>query len=204
MFLTRLTLDPRGREARRDLGDAYQMHRTLTRVFVSDDDATPPRFLWRLDVDPLRWDRPIVLVQSDSPGDWSKLDALPGYLSKPHETKSVGLVQWLVPERPFRFRLIANPTVCRQGKRLGLVGESAQLDWLSRQAGRHGFELVSAMVGASDVLNSRKDGGVIRIQRASFDGVLRIDKPDAFEMAWRQGIGPAKAFGCGLLSLAPA
>ncbi|MDT1028372.1 type I-E CRISPR-associated protein Cas6/Cse3/CasE, partial [Pseudomonas paraeruginosa] len=28
MYLTRLTLDPRSAQARRDLGDAYEMHRT--------------------------------------------------------------------------------------------------------------------------------------------------------------------------------
>ncbi|MGH9440620.1 MAG: type I-E CRISPR-associated protein Cas6/Cse3/CasE, partial [Terriglobia bacterium] len=30
MFLTKLTLDPRSRDARRDLSDPYEMHRTLT------------------------------------------------------------------------------------------------------------------------------------------------------------------------------
>ena len=49
MYLSRLTLDPRQPQARRDLGDAYDMHRTLTRAFALDATTLPPRFLWRLD-----------------------------------------------------------------------------------------------------------------------------------------------------------
>ena len=36
-----------------------------------------------------------------------------------------------------------------------------------------------------------------------FDGVLAVTDPDALTGAVRQGIGPAKGFGFGLLSLAP-
>jgi CRISPR-associated protein Cas6/Cse3/CasE subtype I-E len=36
-----------------------------------------------------------------------------------------------------------------------------------------------------------------------FDGYLQVIDPDKLLTALRQGIGPAKAFGCGLLSLAP-
>ncbi len=36
MYLSKLTLDPRHPQARRDLGDAYEMHRTLARAFAPD------------------------------------------------------------------------------------------------------------------------------------------------------------------------
>jgi len=32
-----------------------------------------------------------------------------------------------------------------------------------------------------------------------FDGLLRITDPDAFRATLIRGIGPAKAFGCGLM-----
>ncbi len=62
MYLTRLTPDPRSAQARRDPGDAYEMHRTLSRVFA-DEQAPASRFLWRLEASgmpgPLRpcWSR---------------------------------------------------------------------------------------------------------------------------------------------------
>ena len=45
-----------------------------------------------------------------------------------------------------RFRLRANPTVTRAGKRHGLTSQGAQLAWLQRQGERGGFQLVSCGV----------------------------------------------------------
>lgn len=79
MHLTRLRLDPRSPQARRDLSDAYEMHRTLVRAFVRAPDQTPPRILWRAEP-AAAWSDPVVLVQSQDVGDWSVLNALPHYL----------------------------------------------------------------------------------------------------------------------------
>ena len=49
MYLSKLTLDPRHLGARRDLADAYEMHRTLARAFAPDESSAPARFLWRLE-----------------------------------------------------------------------------------------------------------------------------------------------------------
>ena len=47
MYMSKLVLDPRHLQARRDLANAYEMHRTLSRVFAPSPDASPARFLWR-------------------------------------------------------------------------------------------------------------------------------------------------------------
>lgn len=48
MFLHRIHLDPRCREARRDLADPYQLHSTLCRAFSKPDTKCPEsEFLWR-------------------------------------------------------------------------------------------------------------------------------------------------------------
>ncbi len=201
MYLTRLTLDPRSAQARRDLGDAYEMHRTLSRVFA-DEQAPASRFLWRLEASGNAWSTPTLLVQAASEGNWSVLQALPGYLLGEPQSKSLALRQWLESDISYRFRLFANPTVTRQGKRYGLVGEEQQLAWLARQGERHGFVVEAALVTFSEVLGSRKRQTRISVLRAAFEGRLRISRPDAFGQALVAGIGPAKAFGCGLLSLA--
>ena len=82
MYLTRLTLDPRSAQARRDLADAYEMHRTLARAFVTDEHSSPVRFLWRLEAGSNAWASPVVLVQSAQVGDWSALQVLPNYLQR--------------------------------------------------------------------------------------------------------------------------
>ncbi|TBW37911.1 type I-E CRISPR-associated protein Cas6/Cse3/CasE [Azotobacter chroococcum] len=202
MHLTRLTLEPRSAQARRDLSDAYEMHRTLARAFAADAQSRPARFLWRLEAGGNAWSTPVVLVQASVEADWSALQALPNYLQRPVESKQLALEAWGEDGARYRFRLQANPTVSRQGKRYGLVGEAEQLAWLGRQGERHGFAVEAALVTASDLLVSRKGAGRISVQRACFEGLLRVQDPAAFGCALAAGIGPAKAFGCGLLSVA--
>lgn len=204
MHLTRLTLDPRSAQARRDLGNAYEMHRTLARAFVADDQSPPARFLWRLEAGGNAWATPMVLVQAAAEADWSAVQALPNYLQRPVESKRLALEEWVEGGGCHRFRLQANPTVTRQGKRYGLVGEAEQLAWLGRQGERHGFSVEAALVTASDVLNNRKGEGLISLQRVCFEGRLQVTELAAFSRALTLGIGPGKAFGCGLLSLARA
>lgn len=87
------------------------------------------------------------------------------------QSKSLALRQWLESDISYRFRLFANPTVTRQGKRYGLVGEEQQLAWLARQGERHGFVVEAALVTFSEVLGSRKRQTRISVLRAAFEGV---------------------------------
>jgi CRISPR system Cascade subunit CasE len=48
-----------------------------------------------------------------------------------------------------------------------------------------------------------QDRGGIVVEPVRYDGHLIITDPDAFTTAILNGIGRAKAYGCGLLSLAP-
>jgi CRISPR system Cascade subunit CasE len=203
MYLTRLTLDPRSAQARRDLGDAYEMHRSLVRAFVADEQEAPPRFLWRLEPGTNPWASPTLLVQSRTGADWEPLQALKSYLQRAPETKVVDL-DWLIEdERRYRFRLVANPVVKKAEKRRGLVGEPEQLGWLRRQGERHGFEVEAALVTGSDVLEARARGDArITLLRVCFEGLLRVKMAEAMRRALVDGVGPAKAFGCGLLSVA--
>lgn len=203
MFLTQLRLDPHSPQARRDLGNPYDMHRTLVRAFVETDAAVPARFLWRLEPSQV-WDQPVVLLQSRQPGNWDFLTSLPGYLhdEQAPATKKIDTSSLLVPGGRYRFRLAANPTVSRLGKRHGLVGEQDQLEWLGRQAQRHGFAVEAALVCSSDALRGHKEGQQVSLLKVLYEGVLAIRSVDSVAEALVSGIGPGKAFGCGMLSLA--
>jgi CRISPR system Cascade subunit CasE len=47
----------------------------------------------------------------------------------------------------------------------------------------------------------RKDGEAGKIVAVTFDGLLRVVDPALLWQQMQQGIGPAKSFGCGLLSI---
>lgn len=209
MYLARLRLDPAHPQARRDLASAYEMHRTLCRAFAKSADQAPARFLWRLEpqtVGSIIDTPPTVLVQSAEQGDWWVLDALPGYLCRPAEAQQVRLNRLLRPAGTCVFRLLCNPTVKRGGKRLGLMREGEQREWLRQQGLKHGFEIAATRVSRSERMNWAQghSGRRITVQVVQFDGVARIDDPGKLATALVQGIGHAKALGLGMLSLAPA
>lgn len=207
MYLSKLELDPTHPLARRDLANAYEMHRTLSRVFVMSPDAPPARFLWRQEHhrgDALG-DTAIVLVQAATPGNWRALDELAGYTRKRHPDKDVDLTHLLRPNRTLAFRLACNPTVTRAGKRYGLMHDPEQQAWLQRQGQRHGFEVVRAEISRSEQTTFRqgRGGHHITVQVVQFDGLLRVTEPDRLATALSSGIGHAKALGLGMISLAP-
>src|SRR3546814_918630 len=144
MLLHRIHLNPRCKEARRDLADPYQMHATLCRAFFPQETKCPPgALLWRQEPETDREGRPHVLVQSRVTPDWSRIP-VPDWLAQAEP--GIDIVQKLAlhalrARQTFRFRLRANPCKTVQGKRQGLVHPDAQREWLARKGEQHGFTL---------------------------------------------------------------
>lgn len=203
MYLSRLKPNWRSAQAIKELGDPYQLHRTLARAF--GDDLPKARLMFRVDTDD---DRPVIVVQSQTEPDWSSLPA--DYAR--HEHKAITLD--LVAGQMLRFRLAARPTKRDKatGKRVTLRTDDEAIEWLRRKGTDAGFSIVSCQVGDHRWQDTRqpetdadtRDRGKSRAVRyVQFDGVLVVTDPDKLRDAVRNGIGPQKAFGFGLLSLAP-
>jgi len=207
MFLSKLVLDPAHPQARRDLANPYEMHRTLSRVYAESPDGPPARFLWRLEHtgNHLPEDGTTILLQSATPGRWRCLQELTGYLHALYPDKAVALDELLQPGRSYVFRLCCNPTVTRNGKRYGLLREGEQVAWLARQGRQHGFTPLHARIARSEHATHHQGRGSQRItlQVVQFDGLLRAEDPAQLGQALVNGIGHAKAMGQGMLSIAP-
>ena len=207
MFLSALILNPRCREARTDLSDPYELHRTLSRAFPDQSEGGAGDVLWRLDVD-RRSGMSSVLVQSSLPPRWENItQRSPEYFALREagrdalKTRELPALQF-VAGQCFHFRLRANPTVKREGKRHGLLTEEEQSNWLVRKGGNHGFRLLNVRVVSEPPRESREKGRSMKFASVLFDGQLCVTDPDQFAAAWREGIGSAKGFGFGLLSIA--
>ena len=114
-----------------------------------------------------------------------------------------------------RFRLLANPTKrlsagCPgakvDGRRVGLFKEAEQRDWLERKAAAAGFAPLGVEVRPLSTIVSHKNPSKDRSRQShlavQFDGRLRVTDPGRLSEAVQAGIGTAKAYGFGLLSLA--
>ncbi len=215
MYLSKLTLNPRHPLARRDLANPYELHSTLAWVFEAYPDE---RLLWRVERG-LRGPGPVVLVQSRHAPPWDRLETRAeyrGYLLQEAQWKAYTLLERLAVGQVLRFRLEANPTVTRDGKRHGLLRPDQQLGWLERQGERHGFRLLYTQWPEGRMPNcrvtaverrqfrKRQTGQVIVLLAVTFDGYLEVTDPVALSEAICQGLGHGKGLGLGLLSIAPA
>jgi CRISPR system Cascade subunit CasE len=205
MYLTRLTLNTDCPQARRDLSSPYELHRTLARVYAPDANSHPARFLWRREADRDGLPAATVLVQAAAPGHWRCVIDLPDYVTDLQADKPLDLARLTQTGQTCRFRLLANPTVTREGKRHGLKDDDSRMAWLHRQGQRHGFQVLTAQQLAHTRLVTRQDnpGRRISLDSAWFEGHLQCTDENALAAALVQGIGPGKALGLGMLSLAP-
>ena len=217
MYLSRLILNPRSRRVQREIGEPYQMHRSLMRAFADDLAEGDERVLYRLE-QPARGGALSLLVQSWTLPDWSWL-AEPGgrgYLLPVGEPNPAvkSFDPKLAPGQVLAFRLRANPTVKRtvegKKKRLALYAEGAQIEWLQRKAEQGGFRVLSARstnepdAGGWAGWQEGRHGGrhKLKLFAVRFDGTLQVADPGRLREAVRRGIGSGKGLGFGLLSLA--
>lgn len=226
MYLSRVPIDVTSYKGLQFVGSPYRVHAAIEASFSPTAKRVDEsgRILWRLDeaigradcawlyvLSPEKPDLTHIVEQvSVSAGDKPECKCYDKVL----ETISVGS-RW-------RFRLKANPSrkvMVDKGRRQnadllgsiqGHVTEDQQRTWLADRAASHGFGIVSASNGAEALMVShrqrerfRRGDTTVTIATAQFDGVLEVSDADAFRHTLGFGIGRAKGFGCGLLTIAP-
>jgi CRISPR system Cascade subunit CasE len=218
MYLSRLQLNSNNRQVWRNIiANPYKVHQMVMRGFPGDIKREKADVLHRLDI--RDWGA-TLLVQSAFEPDWSTVN--PDYLlpADPFDPLSNPAIKQLdLPLQAgqvLNFRLCANPTIKKvrwdengqrcNSNRVPLLREDQQIKWLQKRARAGGFTLLRVAVTQAQQQKIWKGKGVkpITLYTVQFDGILRVDQPDILKEAVLAGIGPSKAFGCGLLSLAPA
>lgn len=223
MYLSRLTLNPAVAEVRRDLADCHQLHRTIMGAFPPDGGkGARARFgvLHRLEVQP-RTQQPVLYVQSGIRPDWTHLPRR--YLLEGPAVKELSAHYEAIQSGMFlRFRLLANVTrkvksgpegIRKNGRRVMIWQEGDQIDWLRRHGEAGGFEVIelSSQPGTLDLLTvnaptgwrwGKHPAGRLAFGAVLFEGRLRVTDAARFRETLAQGVGPAKAYGHGLLSVA--
>lgn len=210
LFLSRLVLNPASRQVQKELANPYELHRTIMHAFP-DTLSPQERILYRLETHrqpPFL----VLLVQSHLAPNWA---ALPqnNYLVVPPQTKTFD--PSFEPGQQLAFRLLANPTkrlksetADQPGKRVALLTSEDQQQWLLRKAQQNGFNVLSVSIVDLDHQLAHKQSSSsqqshrITHRAIRFEGVLQVTNQQLFEQAIRNGIGSAKGFGFGLLSIA--
>lgn len=211
MWISKLVLNPASTLARRDLANPYEMHRTLSKAVSRALQERRERLLWRLETT-RGHEPPVVLVQTLTEPDWSMLDADYATVYPPKFFEPV-----FRQGQRFRFRLRANPAkrMAATGKRVALRTREEKFAWLQRRFSQGGFALRAegafpAVRILQDVFlevprfKAREgDGQLLQVQAVLFEGLVEVRDPQKARNTLALGVGPGKALGLGLLSLAP-
>lgn len=205
MYLSQIMFNSWSLEATRAIADPDLMHKLIWKALPPDlkrakaAGAQGGRLLYRLEN---HRSEVYALVLSDIQPDWASLgdsDIISSFRSKPFKAD-------LPSGTLLRFRLRANPTrktkdQQRHPIRVGLYQEELQLQWLGRKAESGGFVIKEARV--SEKGDQQSKGRKLTHHAVTFDGILQVADSEAFLQTLYRGIGSAKAFGFGLLSVAP-
>jgi CRISPR system Cascade subunit CasE len=184
------------------------MHAIVAGCF--DGSPEKQRYLWR--IDNLKSSTYLLVVSARTPDFTQLLPQLSTNESDAAATKDYDafLARLSVSER-FRFRLCANPVhsvmqkenPSARGKIFGHVTADQQKTWLQQRSQKNGFELLSFDIVSRGERKFKRQEATMTLTVATYEGLLIIRDPDLLRKALTQGVGRAKAYGCGLLTLAP-
>jgi len=204
--LSELLLNCMDRGTSRLIADPYKLHAALMTAFPQGQGGGRILFRQEAPLPESLWIQ--VIVQSTTSPHWSPL-------LESHANVARARTKEVTPTfrkgQRLRFRLRANPTVTRNGNRFGLVGEPDQRAWLENRAAEFGFILDHYRVIDEGMISSykRADDGEeskgwrrMSFRAVRYEGLLTVRDETRLHETVGKGIGPAKGFGCGLLSLA--
>ena len=219
VFFSTFRFNPVRRGAQRLIGSPHVLHAAVLASFPDPSATDSGRVLWRLD---RAQNLAKLIVVSPAQPDFTHLAEQAGWPTLSDSWTSVSyskVLDRLEQGQEYRFRLTANPTHSpppgaseKRGKVYGHVTVARQEQWLLSRQERCGFavlpdsggeELQLLVRDRTTISFSRRETRVT-LRVASYEGVLRVTDPDAFVRTLCGGIGRAKGYGCGLLTIAPA
>lgn len=233
MYLTRFRVNTARPGARRLLTSPQVMHAAVMSSFPQAPPAAgpAPRVLWRLDrnataeallyvVSPHRPDLTHLVEQAGWPA--AAASGTPGWQTYAYTPFLDRLEKGAV----WNFRLTANPVHhartrdCQPTKRTAHLTPRHQLRWLLDRQDTAGFRVLvkpedkrrtehddehQIVVREQRSLDFAKRGtpGRVTVTIVTYDGRLEVSDPGSLRRALTCGLGKAKAYGCGLMTLAP-
>ena len=212
IYFSKIRPDFHNRDARNAMSDTEKLHKLLMSAFpdFGGNGREKTNLLFRVETDGY------IIASSTIKPDWSFLG--PGFMVESTNVLDLSTTQFAGAD--FAFRLVANPTYKKSGSKNVVPlreyytqnfldkykmakNPPTVFEWMERKANNSGFQIRQlSAVG----LNYRPDGSSrrsINFKMYLFEGQLRVVDVPLFARTLKTGIGREKAFGCGLLSIAP-
>jgi CRISPR system Cascade subunit CasE len=194
MFYTRIILNSRHLALKEDRQNACLRHRRIESLFPEHK---------RSEADALfHWEDLTILIQSTIE---PRFDLVPKNYTSEIQTKQIDLASTLKPLQWLEFRLLADTTGIEKNTRRRVSRDPDKLpDWLaSRLEGSAKIDEFLA-IHRSPEMKVRRLENQWKIEPTLFNGYLQVINPEQFALTVSSGFGRSRAYGCGLMRIAPA
>lgn len=207
-YLSRVEVDVNNRQKIKDLTHLGAYHNWVEQSFPQEFKKDQrKRHLWRIDT--LKQKEYLLVVSEDKPD----LDKLEKYgVKNSAQTKDYGhFLAGISTNQIMRFRLTANPSYKKDGKRYPHITVKQQEKWLLDRTKKNGFAILQDSQGNYQFDITSRDWQIlrhhnsqkVRMSRVSFEGVLQVTDSNKFKTTLLKGIGKEKAYGMGLITVIP-
>lgn len=216
MYLSRVEVNPRRRDTMKALMSPEIIHAAVMASFPAIQKDSSDRVLWRVDnLDPSTY----ILVQSKVKPDFTHIIEQFGWPASGQHWDTVEYDSFLSDINAGdirKFRIRANPTrSVSQGGGKGTRGKvcqhitaEQQLQWLIDRSKKCGFSVegpnLQANIISRDNLKFRNKNNTISLGAAVFEGILKVEDAEAFINTIENGLGRAKAYGFGMITISRA
>lgn len=222
MYLTTFAFNPARRGAQRLLSSPHSLHAAVLAGFPDPSPTVTGRVLWRLDN--IAHQTTLYVVSPTQP-DLTHLAEQAGWptLEDSWRVRDYRrLLDRIENGHSYHFRLTANPTrstrddPAERGKPRGHITVAQQEKWLLDREERAGFHVAEHLDAAGNVqgrefvvrdrklLVFRRRETSVTLRVASYEGTLVVTDRDSFTRMLTFGLGRAKGYGCGLMTVAAA
>ncbi len=195
MYLSRVFLHP-GK-----LNNAYEWHRALWTLFPDVERGSASPFLYHIESINLSAGAQLLVQSSVEP-------LIASAQAKVLASKLYPIT--FEEGQRLSFRLLANPSKRisdthgqenkkNQGKcRVPLIKEDEQANWLQRKL-TNAANIREVVMQRHAPVYFRKGRRAGKVVPVLFEGILDVTNAEVMTNVWEKGMGPAKAFGCGML-----
>jgi CRISPR system Cascade subunit CasE len=203
MYLSRVKINTSIRNTIKILSSPQVVHAAVEASFADSDQT---RKLWRIDY---YRGHPYMLLFSQNKPDFVSFTKQFGYPDMPGEVHDYQKVLDILQNgQQYRFRLCANPVYSikqgegQRGKVVPHITIAQQEGWLQGKSEKAGFMLNEFAIKQRSIKKFTRQHKRVTLSMATYEGVLKIEDAEVFKVTLIQGIGRAKSYGCGLLTLA--
>jgi CRISPR system Cascade subunit CasE len=202
MYLSKIELNLKNKMVRLDLSNCIQMHKRIMSVFehIEENEARKKmKILYRIIQNNNK--NPEILIQSKIKPDLKYLKET-DYLTR-FETKNIDKIENSINEGTvLGFNIFSSPVKQNSGKRFFLKEEEEQNEWLKRKMLENGAKVISIINEKGEKVNGYKKGQYkITNIGVRFRGILKVIDKEKFLNSYKNGLGPGKSYGLGMILL---